>query len=271
MKLSYTEFSFGYAFTENLIRSTKTRPSGAPTFPNLVQEADLGYDVRVECPSCPLFFQYKLPELMVRNSAAEISLFALPGICVPFFRMSLMRRDLSDQHMLLVDLEQQFPHGVYYVAPSFEDMPSFNGAQVHVHSAYFSPRDVGYLPDDKQHTICYGTGLTRAWFCSEPQEIPIYRFEGLDVQIRQTLAEGRFPTLEALAADVRARVLDRVAPEIRAAEGQIRERVRARRAARADRFSADVRIRNVTEELLVSREIARVGLGADMVIAQPRV
>ena len=58
MKLSYTEFSFGYAFTENLIRSTKTRPSGAPTFPNLVQEADLGYDVRVECPSCPLFFQY---------------------------------------------------------------------------------------------------------------------------------------------------------------------------------------------------------------------
>jgi len=39
MKLGYSEFSFGYAFTENLIRSSPKAPNGAPVFPNLVQEA----------------------------------------------------------------------------------------------------------------------------------------------------------------------------------------------------------------------------------------
>ena len=45
MKLGYTEFSFGYAFTENLIRSMPSGPTGAPFFPNLLQEAQLGYDI----------------------------------------------------------------------------------------------------------------------------------------------------------------------------------------------------------------------------------
>ena len=61
MKLGYSEFSFGYAFTENLIRSSPLSPSGAPVFPNLVQEADLGYDVRIDLPGLPWFFQYNLP------------------------------------------------------------------------------------------------------------------------------------------------------------------------------------------------------------------
>ncbi len=50
MKAGYTEFSFGYAFTESLIRGSATAPSGTPVFPNLVQEASLGYDVRSTSP-----------------------------------------------------------------------------------------------------------------------------------------------------------------------------------------------------------------------------
>lgn len=50
MKVGYTEFSFGYAFTENLIRGSASAPTGAPVFPNLVQEATLGYDVRIDDP-----------------------------------------------------------------------------------------------------------------------------------------------------------------------------------------------------------------------------
>jgi hypothetical protein len=63
MRIGYTEFSFGYAFTENLIRSSATGPKKAPVFPNLMQEAHKGYDVRIDLPGVPLFFQYKLPEL----------------------------------------------------------------------------------------------------------------------------------------------------------------------------------------------------------------
>ena len=107
MKLRYTEFSFGYAFTENLIRSASTAPLGAPTFPNLIQEGKLGYDVRVDFPGCPLYFQYKLPELMIRDSAVEISKHSLQGIETQFFRMHLMNRNLSSQHELLIDLENQ--------------------------------------------------------------------------------------------------------------------------------------------------------------------
>jgi hypothetical protein len=71
MRLGYTEFSFGYAFTENLIRSSATGPKTAPIFPNLVQEAQKGFDVRIDLPGLPLFFQYKLPELMRRDCARD--------------------------------------------------------------------------------------------------------------------------------------------------------------------------------------------------------
>ena len=72
MKLNYTEFSFGYAFTKNLIRSSSTTRSGAPVFPNLIQEGQLGYDVRIDLPGRPMYFQYKLPELMVRETPVKI-------------------------------------------------------------------------------------------------------------------------------------------------------------------------------------------------------
>ncbi|PVA08804.1 hypothetical protein DC366_17020 [Pelagivirga sediminicola] len=109
MKVGYTEFSFGYAFTENLIRGSTSAPAGAPVFPNLVQEATLGYDVRIDFPAVPLFFQYKLPELMTRASAFEIAGGLCPGLTLEFFRIALMRRDVSAQHQLLIDREGRYP------------------------------------------------------------------------------------------------------------------------------------------------------------------
>jgi hypothetical protein len=73
MKVGYTEFSYGYAFTENLIRSHPTGAMGAPVFPNLVQEAKLGYDVQIQLPAVPLFFQFKLPDRMEKGTAFQVS------------------------------------------------------------------------------------------------------------------------------------------------------------------------------------------------------
>ena len=50
MKLGYSEFSFVYAFTENPISWSPGLPTSAPTFPNLAQEGDLGYDVQWTWP-----------------------------------------------------------------------------------------------------------------------------------------------------------------------------------------------------------------------------
>jgi hypothetical protein len=130
MKLGYTEFSFGYAFTENLVRSSATGPKKAPVFPNLVQEAHKGYDVRIDLPGLPLFFQYKLPELMKRDTAREIATYNLTGITVPFFRMPLMPSGLSRQHELLIKLEKKYPKTVLYASPRMQDRRAFNSAYV---------------------------------------------------------------------------------------------------------------------------------------------
>jgi hypothetical protein len=108
MKVGYTEFSFGYAFTENLIRSSAIAPVGAPVFPNLIQEGSAGYDIRINLPGVPLFFQYKLPELMKKGTAFEIAKYNCPGLSIPFFRMAMMRRDVSRQHELLIELEARY-------------------------------------------------------------------------------------------------------------------------------------------------------------------
>jgi hypothetical protein len=156
MRLGYTEFSFGYAFTENLIRSANAAPKGAPMFPNLIQEAQLGYDVKIDFPGLPLFFQYKLPELMKRNTAFEISK-KLAGLKVPFFRMALMPSGLSAQHKLLITLEKKYPGSVFYASPALYDLDEFNKAyskgSVHKSSVFFAPGNIGPLPDDKAHTI----------------------------------------------------------------------------------------------------------------------
>lgn len=273
MKLGYTEFSFGYAFTENLIRSSAGRPKGAPIFPNLVQEAQLGYDVRIDFPACPIFFQYKLPELMVRDTATEIANHKLAGIKVPFFRMPLMRRDLSNQHRRLMELENRYPNAVFYATPRIRNVDRFNtaynGAKVHRKSVFFSPMDIGPLPDNKQHTIAYRSGLYHAWLYSDPRQIPAKDYGGVNEILVALFEDDRFRTVEATASNVREEIFRLIPPKLRQAADSIRRRIVARRATPSGRPSIDDRTRHVAEELLVSREIARVGLGLDMVIAQP--
>lgn len=273
MKIGYTEFSFGYAFTENLIRSLASRPQGAPVFPNLIQEGKSGYDIHIDLPGCPLFFQYKLPELMVKNTAAEIAQHHLPGIQIRFFRMPLMRRDVSQQHQLLMNLEGRFPNNVLYATPCLPSEPDFNiaynAARVHRRSVFFSPRDIGALPDDKSHSVAYRDGLAFGYVCSEPRKVATKTFEDIEKTVQRSFDQKRFRTLEQASEEVRKDVLELIPATLRQSEGQIRERVRATRLALAAQPAVTARAEAVTEELLVSRELARVGLGLDLLIAQP--
>jgi hypothetical protein len=207
MKLNFTEFSYGYAFTENLIRSCRTGPKSAPRFPNLVQEAQLGYDVKINLPGVPVFFQFKLPEIMVRDTAREISQFNLPGLTVPFFRMSLMRRDLSDQHAHLISLAKKFPKAVFYATTLVDTVTAFNQAYrragVHKHSALFSPIDIGPLPDGKSHVVSYSAISPVAWRCSEAKEVNVFTFEDLIESVNERLPQSRQPALEESVRQLR--------------------------------------------------------------------
>ncbi|MER8708461.1 hypothetical protein NKH49_23335 [Mesorhizobium sp. M1088] len=183
MKVGYTEFSFGYAFTENLIRSSSAAPVGAPVFPNLIQEGHSGFDIRINF-GVPLFFQYKLPELMKRGTAFEIASGHCPGLSIPFFRIAMMRRDVSRQHELLLRLEARYPSNVFYAAPCIANISdfdrSYNGATVARQSIFVSPGDIGPLPDDKAHSLAQT--WTGNWiFLLEPKPP---KFEHLMISLR---------------------------------------------------------------------------------------
>src|ERR1700722_9602063 len=221
MRLGYSEFSFGYALTENLIRSSSKAPSGAPVFPNLVQEAQLGFDVNINLPGLPLFFQFKLPELMKRMSAKENSVYNI-GLPVPFFRMPIMRRDLSGQHDRLIELEARFPGSVLYASPRLESLTLFNIAynagRVHERSVFFSPTEIGTLPDDKEHTVAYQGTSSAAFFCSEPRQIAAISYETLAGTVQHEFELDRYRTLREAARELRETARTLVSVQMRTAE-----------------------------------------------------
>lgn len=274
MKLGYTEFSYGYGFTENLIRSAAQSPTAAPQFPNLIQEALLGYDVRVDMPACPLFFQFKLPELMVRETALEISHYGLPLTC-DFFRMPLMRRDLSNQHQVLIQLEASNAGLVHYASPMMADIEEFNDAynlgEVHQHTAFFSPQDIGPLPDDKRHMVSYNANASSAWFCSEPQKIILRQFKHLLEKAAAKFEQPEFMQLEQVALRTRGALRELGGDVIDIDEDALRLRVRARLDADTRAAPPTERQQSVAEELLAAREIARIGFGLEMIVVQPPI
>lgn len=248
--------------------------SGAPIFPNLVQEAKLGYDVAIGLPAYPLFFQFKLPDVMRRNNAKEIGSPHFAGLTVPYFRLPLMRRDVSEQHQRLIDHEGRYPNQVYYVMGCLGNQAEFNAsfiaASVHSDSVFFSPRHIGPLPDDKDHVIVYKPWSPNGWFCSEPQQVSSLQFNKIDGQIREGFAEDRFRDVRKVAKELRSFVIDAVAPAFRELEGEVRQRVQDSAARRDGQPRPTPEVLDVTENLLVAHQLARVGLGVEILIAQPK-
>lgn len=274
-QLEYSEFSFGYAFTENLIRSSATGPSTAPRFPNLVEEGGLGYDVEIDDGGVPMFFQYKLPERMVRATAREIREHELDkgGLPVPFFRMYL-KKESSRQHELLIKLEEKHAGSVFYAAPFIVGRTAFDhayaGASVHLQSALFSPSEIGSLPEGEQHVVAYHPDLSWGWLCSEPVRIATRRMDSVNAERDRVLKEAPKRRVVDVAREVSESVLSLRPGELDGLAEIVRDRARQRRLQvaldRADAGEAAV----AAEELLVARELARVGLGVEFVLAQSR-
>jgi hypothetical protein len=67
-----SEFSYGYAVTESLVRQVRYPLQAAPIFPSLIAEGRSGgYDVAIPFSGFPLFLQFKLSDLMVSRTAIE--------------------------------------------------------------------------------------------------------------------------------------------------------------------------------------------------------
>ncbi|MGN8160354.1 hypothetical protein ACS8YF_16970 [Salinisphaera sp. SWV1] len=195
MKPDISEFSYGYAITEELAAKLGAKLIGAPTFPSLYQEGKIGggYDVKIPLRATPIFLQFKLSDYLKRSSAKENQLGL---VNVPYYRMHLRPLKHSYQHELLLNLENS-GESVFYIAPEFYRPDELNSyylnRSVLAHSAAFSPADIGVLPDDQEHYVVFEKGSTIGYRCSEdPEAIPrIPLREGFRYALRERGVESR--------------------------------------------------------------------------------
>lgn len=198
MKPDISEFSYGYALTDELIHWHGTPLTAAPVFPSLYEEGQSGggYDVMLQRPGLPLFLQFKLSDCMVRRSAQEVK----DGIFnIPFYRMHIRPSRHSEQHEMLLDLENS-GNEVYYSAPAFHTPEELNDAylthQVRSRSLWLRPSVVGPLPDDRDHHVAFTMpGIHH--FCSKARPLDVKGdFEEFTRQVKGALRQKGEYTLK---------------------------------------------------------------------------
>lgn len=165
MKPEMSEFSYGFAFTNELITSLGGHVIAAPEFPSLQKEGKPGggYDVKIPFGS-PLFLQFKLSHYLERTNCKEYGLMG-----GAYYRWHLHALRHSVQHDLLLELESR-GNEIYYVAPAFHQTAELNAhylsKQIVERSVRFRPSDIGVLPDDDEHYVVFNS-RPLAYRCSD--------------------------------------------------------------------------------------------------------
>lgn len=190
MKSEITEFSYGYAVTEELLKLHKGSVTGAPIFPTLYAEGKVGggYDVKLPLLGFPIFLQFKLSEFLNSINAKE---YVSKTLKTPYYRMHIRSKRYSMQHDLLINLEKSGEY-VRYIAPEFYKLEDFNnyyiGSAVITNSALFSPVQIGPLSADN-HYVVFERGVNTAYVCSEnPEPVNKLRFHG---ELEKLIGDGK--------------------------------------------------------------------------------
>jgi hypothetical protein len=200
MSPEISEFSYGFALTNELVGWADLRT--APIFPNLVEEgrAGGGYDVKLDLPGVPMYLQFKRAECMKTRNAKEIQDGASLG--TPFHRFQLMDRAMSQQHQLLLQLDDG-TNQVYYTAPRFHTFAEINSAwstnSITSRSIFIKPQDIGPLSPGS-HTVAFDR--TSAYLCSDPKSVAFLDADGLRKKLVLRLESEKLPLRKRLRAYV---------------------------------------------------------------------
>ena len=201
MEPTFSEFSYGYAVTEELATGALGPIKGRPMFPSLKEEGQAGggYDVKLPLVGVPLYLQFKRAHFMKRRYSKNWDLFFNP-----YYRMYLMRSKYSMQHELLIQLELS-GNEVYYIAPEFysgDDLTEhYTNKSVFNHSALFVPSDIGHLPNDDQHYVAFNNG-SDAYFCSDKPRLLEMRISG------KSFTQSYLSTIQTKSRKVNAAFFD---------------------------------------------------------------
>ena len=171
MKSQFSEFTYGFSITNELLYYSRCQSSRAPIFPSLLEEGREGggYDMACDFNGMPIFLQFKLSEFLCSNSAREMYLFRQP-----YYRFSLMPLKFSNQHNMLINLELS-GELVYYAAPKFHTIEELNNyfleSAIIDNSIFISPFGIGYLPDEYEHRIVFDGNTNHIYRCSTAKAI----------------------------------------------------------------------------------------------------
>jgi hypothetical protein len=108
------------------------------------------------------------------------------------------------------------------------------------------------------------------YFCSETKPIKTRTFEDLAVELGKQFKEKHIDRIGELARQMRESVLELASPAMRQAEQLVLERVKSRRILASEAAFRSPEQELVVTDILVAREIARVDLGIDLLVAQPQ-
>lgn len=168
-----SEYAYGFgATTEALALLRSVGVHAVPFLPNLIHEAEVGFDVSFSAPGTLLMLQFKLGHQLdrfVRKPANQTS----PDVVRPFWRF-----EVNVDHHQFIRLRSWETLGadVYYVAPRFADWQAYErhflrGAILE-HSLLMTPADIhtgaGGAPG--KHRIVYDR--TSRFVCSERRRTP---------------------------------------------------------------------------------------------------
>lgn len=164
-----TEFSFGFAFTRELLNQLPN-VDVAPYFPSLREEgAGRGYDVKIGFAGLPIFIQFKISEALTRPQSKY-----WPDYLRPYYRFDVTSLRRSRQHNDLKDLSQNEPE-VYYVAPRFWKPRDFDiyysASEILANSICIPVTGLDYLTDTDHHQITYVTPDSYDWHSTDNDRV----------------------------------------------------------------------------------------------------
>lgn len=158
MKAEFSELRFGAAYTFELSNLWANHLFGAPEFPSQIKEGrkNGGYDVKLDSTNGFVYcVQFKRSEYMTRSTASE----TLRGYGeLPYFRFRIYANYRSEQHQLLLNLEDSGLK-VEYVAPLFigeTDLnDGFRNKNLRENVFRVRPSVIGNIEDENEHRVVF--------------------------------------------------------------------------------------------------------------------
>jgi hypothetical protein len=269
----FSEFSYGYALTDNILHSGLPHSSYAPVFLSHFAEGQPGggYDVMIPLKPVPLFLQFKIPQVVRKRSNQTP-----PDYNVPYLRMHL-RTWRPNQHQLMLDLENSGKL-VYYATPTFwseqELDVNFTNGRVHEFSWYIRPTRVGVL-DEKPHYVAYRSGNSVGWRHSEMEKLNgHFHAENfareIDAAVQKARPQEPLEFLNRVKNDIvkiTQRQIQRLPPQAAQPQDSIRESV-SNKAAVEDSATKDIKRRRhlIRQAMREVAYLSQVRLGCSFLV-----